>query len=240
MDDVKKWLNGPASYDEGVKLLLKYCQDQNLRMLFTIQQESHYKRTRLRAFLTDLALKKTSPPKENRPKSSTGTIPTKQGTKWHLSSPHAPVAQNGWNDPSKMDDVERSLHERWKPLFSEYNHLRSAIWEIALAGEKDPVQKAAAGRMAHRIVDLADAIDDLYFQRDHFRHHGHLPSNIHPSPGETAVDPAIAYRKLKNAERYCRTFRGKLDKNPKDTASAAKLVKWTLVVDKYNKLLKID
>ena len=92
--------------------------------------------------------------------------------------------------------------------------------------------------MAHRILDLDDACDDIYRQRDHYLAHGHLPEE--PKPLALVVDPAKMPLALANCSRYLRDYKNKLKKHPDDVRAAAQLAKYEWAVAEYKKILKLE
>lgn len=219
MDDVRNWLNGNKNYDEGVKLLVKYSSDERLKRLYQIEGATDFKRNRL---LQELQKIYNSGAKTHHSPLTT-----------HQPTHHSPLTiANPSKWPVKMDEVVAALFQQWKPLYSERNDLCSRLYDVAKQNESQ------AGKMAHRIMDLDDAIDIIYDKRDYYLQHGHLLNESKPK--KFVVDPIKMPLALANAERYVRTFKNKLKKHPENVKTAAKLKQWEETVIYYKKELKID
>ena len=188
-----------------------------------MEPESDFKRKKLIEALTTLVSKKE---KAEKKVSETKAVAIERVS----------VSPRKW--PDEMDDTLRALWEKWKPAFSELMNLTSRIYEIALAGTKDPAMKEEAGRMAHRIIDLDDLCDEIYAQRDHYIQFKKLPQE--KKPMELVVDPIKMPVALENARRYVRMYKSKLKKNPADVAAAEKIKQYEWAVQEYMKLLKLD
>jgi tetratricopeptide (TPR) repeat protein len=225
MDDIRQWLNNGRHYDDGVALLIKYCTDAKLKRLYTTEGASDFKKTRLLQELQTIFAGAGSPlPGGVRGggggvegETVNGKLPTVNPSKW----------------PAEMDSVVAALFEQWKPLFSERNDLCSRLDAIARAGDENKT-----GKMAHRILDLDDAVDDLYAKRDYYLQHGKLPQA--KQPRKMAVDPIKMAVVLKNHERYVREFKRKLKTNASNVKWAAKLKEHEDAVAYYKQQLKID
>jgi hypothetical protein len=226
MDDLRQWLNNGRHYDDGVALLIKYCTDAKLKRLYTTESASDFKKTRLLQELqtiyqgvVDTSVKRAV------------VIPPTGGTEGGGVEGVAFTNPTKW--PQEMDEVVKALFEQWKPLFSERNDLCSRLDAIARAGDENKT-----GKMAHRILDLDDAVDDLYAKRDYYLQHGKLPQA--KQPRKMAVDPIKMAVVLKNHERYVREFKRKLKTNASNVKWAAKLKEHEDAVAYYKQQLKID
>jgi hypothetical protein len=216
MEEIRTWLNCGRKYDEGVMLYLQYGKDQQLKRLFTIEEESDFKRKKLVDALQLLIKGTPVPPPQVKP---------------------AVVIQKTFDNPSKwpqqMDEVVNALFQQWKPMFAERNDLFIRLWTPARAG-----YESEAGRIAHQILDLDDEIDLIYEKRDQYLKHGTLVEE--KKPKKWVVDPIKQAVKLKNHERYARDFRAKLKKNPANVKAAEKLKEHEEAITYYKLQLKID
>jgi hypothetical protein len=223
MDDIRQWLNNGRHYDDGVALLIKYCTDGKLKRLYTTEGASDFKKTRLLQELQTIYAGVL--PLQGEPEGAGGAGgPT---TNYQLQTTNP----SKW--PAEMDEVVAALFEQWKPLFSERNDLCSRLDAIARAGDENKT-----GKMAHRILDLDDAVAVIYSQRDYYLQHGQLPQA--KQPRKMAVDPIKMAVVLKNHERYVREFKRKLKTNASNVKWAAKLKEHEDAVAYYKQQLKID
>lgn len=228
MQDIKDWLNGNQDWTTGCDLVFKYTQDKTLHRVF-MEAPTPYKITRLTRILTDLV--------ENGTQKATGaqisTITENAAQPTQKPVPQIPPAK--WGDGN--DVVLNALVRQWKPLFLEMNDLMSRLHDVAKAGETDPAQKAEAGRMAHRILDLDDQCDAIYLKRDTYINTGALPVET-PKPNDLVTDPKKMPQALVNAKKYVRDYRAKLKAEPKNENHAAQLKKWMDRVAYYENQLK--
>jgi len=228
MDDLKSWLqDGGKAYDAGVKLFLKYGKDKNLHALFTQEQETEYKRIRLQQCVKALYDEYTRP-------GSKVAIVQKQ-------IEQAPVAHKGW-PKDNTDPVIQTLNDQWKPLYSELMSAQQRIYEIALQGENsNSHKKLEACQLAHRILDLDDQLDDIYFNRDYYLANGRLPDSDKEDP--IVGDPVRLADERKNIERYIREHKQLLREDPTHRLAAKrqqKLQDYEKKLAHYRKLLKLD
>lgn len=217
MDDVRKWLNSSRNYVDGVKLLLAYSTDTKLKRLFTIEGETEFKRKKLLEILQQC-------------------LKPQPGAKVSVPAPAVTPKQMFENPskwPAQMDEVLKALHEQWKGVYSERNHLCMKLPDWARTGNE-----AETGRIAHRILDLDDQCDEIYEQRDHYLQHGKLRDDHKPK--KVVIDPVKMAVALKNAERYVREYKNKLTKKPDNVKWASKLKQFEEDVVYYKLQLKID
>jgi regulator of replication initiation timing len=144
-----------------------------------------------------------------------------------------------WSHPSKMDQVEKELHDAWHPLFLEKCHLQNIIYDLANEGKTNREKCIQAGQMAHRILDLSKQCRSFYKKRDTYFTTGQAPM-VDAAAEQYAVDPVVALKKLANAERYVRQMKNNLEKNPDDENSKRLLAKWQAAVDHYKEFLKLN
>lgn len=227
MEDVKRWLNDRGKdYDKGVALFLKYSRDKTLIALFTREDETAFKRSRLEQALKDLF---------NDTKLTSGNDNA-------TSISRKPATDHKqWPEPI-TDTVLKALYEQFKPLYAELMNLQARVYDVALLGQNgDSLKKMEACQMAHRIMDIDDILDDIYGQRDHYLKYGRLPGD---EPKQEIVgDPVRWATNLKNAERYVRDYKLKLSKKPQSPLAPRweqKLKEHQQAVERYRKLLKLD
>lgn len=218
MEGIRTWLNSSKDYDAGVALLIKYSSNAKLKRLFQVEGVSDFKKG-----LLEKELK--------------GLLQTGQQVVEEKKVVQHGMAVNHSRWPGEMDAIVKSLHEQWKPLFAEMNDLQTRLYDVAVAGKTDKAKEIAAGKMAHKILDLDDACESIYARRDHYMQHGKLPEES--KPADVVVDPVKMVVALKNAERYVREFKNKLKKDATNTKAAAKLKHWEGMVDYYKKELKL-
>lgn len=226
MDDVKNWLNGTQNYDAGVKLYLQYGHDKLLRLLFTKEAETAFKRSRLVQALKDLYQNFQHPtsPKAAIQRQLQKQNPAENFKYW----PPAPIT----------DPVVMALYESWRPLYAEMMSLQARIHEVAIQGDKNPTKALEACQMTHRILDLDDQCDDIYAKRDYYYQSGQLPSLVVTT--EVVGDPVRWVTNLANHQRYVRQYKSKLVKDPKNVKYAVQLKNHEQKVQEYRKLLKLD
>lgn len=222
MDEIIHWLNGPRDYQTGAKLYLKHGTDKLLRRIF-MEPVSDFKKKKLSEALNALVYKKV---KTEKKITETKAVAIER------------IAASPRKWPEQMDDTLRALKEQWKPAFSELMNLTARIYDVALAGTKDPAMKQEAGRMAHRILDLDDLCDDIYAKRDYYLQHNKLPEA--KKPMELVVDPIKMPVALENARRYVRMYKSQLKKDPSSVLAAEKIKQYEWAVQEYMKLLKLD
>jgi chromosome segregation ATPase len=149
-------------------------------------------------------------------------------------------SRNGW--PIQMDEAVASLHAQWKLKFLTMVDLQSRLFEVASEGRTNKSKEKQAGTMALQILDLREEIIGIYHKRDHYLVNGELPEV--PPAVEECLDPLLWPKKLDNAQRYVRTYRGKLDKlsetDNKYLLTLQQLQKWEAEVIKYKNFLKLD
>jgi hypothetical protein len=238
MQDVKNWLNEGGSYATGVSLFLLYCpEDDDMRELFTDEGETDFKRKALKTELQRLLRQGTSiqsspaeEKKDTQGAAGTGMIGTNEVTQKSLGR---------WSHPDTMDEIERKLHDEWKPLYLEMCFLQDTIYDVAIAGKTDSYKRDNAGRMAHRILDLSKQCQRLYRRRDEYFTSGKV-EEPKPAANDYAVDPIIAVKKMANVERYVREMKKRLKNNPGDATAKELLDKHQAALDHYKALLKIQ
>ncbi|MGN6420834.1 MAG: hypothetical protein ACTHMC_25210 [Pseudobacter sp.] len=230
MENVHQWLSSSQDYHAGIRILLQYCTDANLRALFR-EEETEYKRKRLLKAMQDLV----SPPVLEDVPEPTAALPIL------IPSPAtAPVSHHGWPNPI-TDQVVQRLYDQWKPDYARLMALVHVVYEVALQGENgNTLKEIEAGRLAHEILDLDDQVQEYYQKRDLYLAHGHYPELKQQE--EEIVEPRALYKALDNAERYVRRYRDKIKQQPKHKS----VPKWTALlleyekdVLKYKKLLKL-
>lgn len=237
MEEIRIWFNGKRDYAAGVALYLKHGSDPTLKRLFTAEGYSDFKNTKLKTALESLlAGNKTLP---------TGGIkevilvPAKD-----FIEPKSPdrvpeqkiiPPEKSWNE--NPDATESALKAKWKPLYAEMMYLVANLEAPARQGLKDPNKKEEAGRMALKILDLAEQCKAIYSDRDYYRTHGVLPGE--KKPVDIALDSALWHKKLDNAQHYIAKFKRRLEKDPSDVKAAQLIKKWETVELEYKKLLKM-
>jgi hypothetical protein len=248
MENIRKWLNGPRNYSEGVKLLLEHSQDEKLKKLFSTEGPTDFKKKKLHETLQQILsntnrngiknfIQRQKPlePELQKVLNTTSTrLISQTPTRLDISAP----LQNPNKWPAQMDEVTKALFEKWKPIYAEKCNLEARIYEVAKAGLKNKSKEMEAGKMAHRILDLDDQCEQIYEQRNHYLKTGELP--FHSKPSKLVVDPVKMATELKNAERYLREYKGRLKKNPADEKAAVKLKQYEEKIAYYKKELKLD
>jgi hypothetical protein len=247
MEEIKNWLNSGGTYSEGVAIFCRHSTDKKLIQLFTTEMVTEFKKQKLKTAMKDLFRSLPAARVDQKPVQQPVSA-EKQGK---MISPGAgqPVASpkvtkmsqktpGRWSHPDDQDTVEKSLFDIWQPLFLEKTNLQSRILDIAKQGTKDPAKKDEAGQMAHRILNLARQIRKIYTQRDEYFATGSVPVDEKPSARQYAIDPVIAHKEWKNAERYVRTMKNKLKKNPADQSAIELLAYHQAAVDHYKEFFK--
>lgn len=153
MDDIREWLAGNRDYDAGAKLYLIHGKDAQLKKVFS-EPVSPFKKGKLEESLRALLTGKAEAVKKIEI--------TKETAIQRVS-----VGNRRWSE--KMDATESALHKKWMPLYAEMMNISARLYDVALAGTKDPSQKQESGRMAHKILDLDDDCDKIYEQRDYYQ-----------------------------------------------------------------------
>jgi hypothetical protein len=222
MQAITDWLNGARDYSSGVHLYLKHGRDPLLKKLFTAESKTAFKEKKLADALRGLLQRNQVATVDLSPQVQ--TVYTR-----HQGWPAVPIS----------DAVLNALHAQWKPLYSEMQNLQARIYDVAEAADKygDPTKKQEACEMAHRIADIDDQLDDIYFKRDFYVKENRLPAE------PTTTPPVAAHmwpKKLANAQRYVREYKNKVEKNPANESAAAKLKYYQQQVDYYKKLMKLD
>lgn len=218
VEEIRQWINGPRDYDQGAKLYLQHGHDHALRRALS-EPASEFKKKMLLAAMKSLLTKTVKTEKEIE---VTRTVAIQRTS-----------AERSW--PEVKDPTLEALHLKWKPLFAEMMSLAARIYDVALAGRKDPDKKIEAGRMAHRILDLDDRCDEIYRRRDHYLEQGVLPDQ--DEAGELVVDPLKIPVALENAKRYVRYYKNKLTKDPANENAAQKIKQYEGIVSQYQKML---
>jgi hypothetical protein len=224
MDDIRNWLNSKQDYDTGARLYLQHGTNENLKKIF-LEPASPFKKEKLLEALKGLLQKNTTAHNSQLKAKATAVA-------------NATISDRRWPPPADQDEITRALYLQWKPLFAEMMNLTSRIYDIALAGQADPAKKNEACIMAHRILDLDDACDDIYRKRDHYLRHKVLPEERKPL--ELAVDPMKIPLAYNNALRYVRDYKNKIKKDPSNEKFASQLKKYEWAVAEYKKILKIE
>lgn len=231
MEAIRIWFNGKRNYKTGVKLYTIYGSDLLLKRSF-LEPETEFKRKRLEEELEKLIRPAT--PGRAASAAPVGKPVIRVQLQPAPQTPQDSVKKYLWSE--NPDDVERSIHGRWKPLFVEMMDLVSRVGETSRSGEQFPGMAAEAGRMALRILDLDDQLEDIYAERKHYLEHGRLMEK-HPY-GEPCLDPTLIPAKLQNHQRYLREQKGKLEKNPDNTETALLVKKHEWFVTYYKKALQ--
>jgi hypothetical protein len=228
MQDIKDWLNGPKDWTTGCDLVFKHHPDKTLHRVF-MEAPTPYKIARLHQVLTDLV--------ENATTDAPGAQILAISQKTHREPQAETSPENAKKWAQNGDPVLNALHLQWKPLFLEMNDLMSRLHDTAKAGATDQAQKAEAGRMAHRILDLDDMCDAIYHKRDTYNQTGALPVD-HKKNDDMIVDPKRLPLALANAKKYVRDYKAKVKKNPTNEFYAAKLHEYQTKVKLYTKMLE--
>lgn len=217
------WLNNP-DYKTGVKLFLQHSRNKRLNDLFRMEDETPYKRERLKKEIQQLIDKKPEP------------VTVEQPAVTYNSS------TAGWPPKPITDVVLAALYEQWKPLYDEMLNLQARMYDVAeLAEHGDDMKRLQSCQMAHRICDLDDECDTIYAKRDYYLQHNKLPAAA--GKKEIIGDPVKWALELQNQLRYERRYKGLLDKYPGHRLSdkrAQALKKCREEIAHYRTLLKID
>lgn len=231
MEAIRIWLNGRRDYKTGVRLYSLFGKDMLLKRSF-LEAETPYKRNRLIEELQKLVA--VCKPVMR--------VTANQLQEMAVKAPVAPAApkvpeniyEYRWSP--NPDQVERSIYLRWKQKYVELMDLVSRVGDVARAGEKDHSQKEEAGRMALRILNLDDEVEEIYAERNYYLDKGKQKATY--PYGEPCQDPLLIPTKLQNAMRYVRQYKTALAKDPADTAAANNLEKHQWFVSYYKKMLK--
>jgi hypothetical protein len=227
MEVIRHWLNGSRDYATGVRLYDQHGSNKLLKRLFSEEAPNETKKQRLVKELEAMLKGQVKEVLQVTQLEQRIIQTTKQEAK---------PARTRWSE--KMDEVEKSIFETWKPLYSEMLHLQTTIDALARAGVKDPDQEKQAGVMALRIIELDKLCDNLYEERDYYLQHGKRKEST--GPVEISLLPEQWHKKLANHQRYIRDYRKQLEKDPTNTNAAAQIQKHEWAVAEYKKLLKIE
>ena len=214
------------NYDAGVQLYLQYGSNATLKRVLVSEEETAFKREKLKDALSQLLAADKSPA---LPQKILPQIPTRQQYK------HWP--------PQPIEDlVLAALYNQWKPLYGEMKSLQHRIDEVAQQGSTDPNKQIEAGQMAIQILNLEDQIDGIYYQRDYYYQNKELPAAA-VKEDLPVVDPAKWGVELEKYKRYVRRYTKWIADKPnnKNVANWANLLKNAMeMVTHYKKLLNID
>lgn len=178
MQLIKDWLNSSRPYDAGVALYMQYGDDGQMKELFT-EHQTPFKEKKLVELLKGL-LTKSSVVKEKEAGQSSKLKIENSGT-------------HGW--PAKLTREMAALKSVWLPKFKERENLCARLYDVAQMGKADKNKEMEAGQMAHRILRLADEINDIYRQRQYYLQHGVFPGK--PQLFKPVVDDVkVAERRL--------------------------------------------
>lgn len=200
MYPLTQWLDGPKDYLEGVRLYLRYGKDDRLKMLFTAEMETDFKRKKLEDAIRNLI--KQQP--------SQAPI-TPQPVQVILQ----PDQDKSWTLESCKDDVEKALRESWLKLYKTMQDKRSQLMLFPTDDER--------GVAAHEILDLDEEADRLLAMRDHYRQFGFLPSEQATS---LITDPVMAAKRIVLLERYIRRERQAIRENESNFRAVDRLKKY--------------
>lgn len=208
MDVIRNWLNGPRDYGAGVDLYNQYGDDPDMKLLFR-EFRTSFKEKKLVELLkglmaTDGASKKKTEAKEKQ------------------------LVQETFGWPEKMTTGMKALKDRWKPMYDEFRNLTSRLYDVAKQGQKDKNKELEAGQMAHRILNLRDQIQDIYYERDYF-----LKNKVFPGKKQEFVpvvdDLKIAERRL-TVRRYLTRLKNELAKTDKPELRMKQEKQWAKYV----------
>jgi len=233
MDVIRKWLNGTRNYDDGIKLYRVFGRDDKLKRMFGSEGPSDFKKKKLLKALQEIVAEAPLSKKTEKAVSSPILVPAENPTV--IITQQFSDKDKKWR--SSRDEVEEALFQQWKPLFAELMNLTARVGDIARAGERDNLKRIEAGRMALRICDLDDELDEIYKQRDQYLQSGEKPQAF--PYGEVCIDPIRMPLKLANHQRYVREYKLKLAKKPDDVKTAEQLKKHQWFVDYYSNKLKV-
>lgn len=233
METIRKWLNGSRDYTSGVQLYMVHGTDKNLHRLFTAEGYSDFKNKKLLEALqallagqgaavitTALPAGKAALSANKLAQDTNKSAPLanslvdmqaqkKATTEALRSAPIEPrKEQRRWSEI--MDQVERSLFDKWKPLYSELMDLQHQVGTIARQADQDPSLEPEARRMALRILELDKICEQIYSDRNYYLQHNKLPEG----PGDLKIDPDPRTwpKKLENNMRYVRDKKLLLEK----------------------------
>lgn len=230
MEAIRIWLNGRREYKTGARLYSLYGKDLSKKRMFS-EAETPYKLQQLTRELEALLVPAGSIVSVKAVRQvSSGPEPSPPAT----SSP--PILKKEYVWSQDADEVERSIHARWKPLFVEMMDLVSRVGDLAREGQKNTAVKQQAARMALRILDLDDQVEALYNERNHYLETGQKKEAFPYGP--VCEDPVLIPVKLANHQRYARNYRQKLQKDQSDTKSAEKLKEHEWFVAYYSSIIK--
>lgn len=226
MESVRLWLNSKRNYTAGARLYQAFGPDASLKKFFTDDSPSAYKQKRLAdemlLLLNDVVLLEEAIEEKTDEQVKRVAAET--------------TRRSGWSDIP--DDIEATLHEKWKPLFKEMQDLCAQLEMVARLGLTDPAMERRAGEMVFRILKLEDMCDEIYEQRNYYKAHKKLPEQ--KEYGDLVVDPMQIPKALENHKRYVRQYRNKLTKEPDNLDFAKQLQKHKWFVREYKKILNIE
>jgi hypothetical protein len=229
MEAIRIWLNGNRNYDQGVKLYLQFGTDELLKRMFREKIPSDFKKKKLLESLqTLLATAKPTAGQNKTVARPTAAVPPTKKNNTANETPYAP--EKGWN--KVRDEIEEALHKKWLPLFLTLMDKCSSMYQVALAGLRDPYKEIEAGKQALAILDLDDEIEELYRQRDYYLENKNLPNDW--PYGEPCIDAKLIHKVLENHKKYVRTFKKRLKDSPDDVEAAKLLTKHEWFVTYYN------
>lgn len=135
--------------------------------------------------------------------------------------PSTPMIKS-WPIEAAKDDVLKALRAEWLKAFKEMHDLRSQLMLLANDDQR--------GEAAFRILELDDLCYHAYSKRNYYLEHGMLPAE---KPPEFIVDPVKAAKRMQVLQRYIRRERTFLQKDPANTAAAARRKKFIAEYNHY-------
>lgn len=217
-EPIVSWLNGSRNYQEGVNLYLKYGTDRLLRNCFLEPIETPFKQKKLVECLREL-LQNCN--KEKKIVQEAKEVVTVSGKQW----------------PETTDEILKSLRDRWRPLYGEMTMLQGRLHEVANQGARDPAKKEEARQMAQRILELEEAVYEIYAEKEYYTEHGKLPVAVKAI--EENITLEAAYRQKSNLERYLRDLANKLSRSELSDHKRTKwLTKWDALASQLMELNK--
>ena len=116
--------------------------------------------------------------------------------------PPAPVLVDTTND----DDVVKALKAKAIPLLKERNNLHGKLRLFRIVSDR--------GLAAHKILDLDDAIDEIYDTIRYYQAHKELPEE--KLPFTPITDPTKWEHRYQTCGRYVRRYTAELKTDPEN------------------------
>ncbi len=203
---ILRWLNGKRNYTVGRLLYQQFGSDEVKNKLFASGKTTVTEQSLLLALQKLLAGNEPAPAKE-------------------IISYIQPM-------PEIQDDqVLKALRAQWLPFYTEMNLKRHRLQ--LLVNEQGSAAQKKRAELAGDILNLEQKCMAVWAKRDHYEQYGTLPGK-ETEEKDVIVDPAAVKLQVTRLQSYIRSYKSKVNKNPGDDKSAAKLKQFTEELKQLN------